>query len=111
MWLSRLPCELCKMAFLTGDHTSGSDLSYMPSAAQSAESHAVYGPQMPSTDVYQTGGYWLTGTQMMNCVFSPTDHVADVAFDPLEELVWCISRLLTILCLALMFPGLLSRGV
>ncbi|KAA3673778.1 PAB-dependent poly(A)-specific ribonuclease subunit 2 [Paragonimus westermani] len=81
------------MAFLTGDHASGSDLSYMPSAVQSGESHTVYGPQMPSTDVYQTGGYWLTGTQMMNCVFSPTDHVADVAFDPLEELVWCISRL------------------
>ncbi|GAA33544.2 poly(A)-specific ribonuclease [Clonorchis sinensis] len=83
------------MAYLPDN--SAQHLSY-PSDMEPAEGHlgiaheSGYPTEIPTTDIYQTGGYWLTGTQIMNGVF-PSDNVADVAFDPLEELVWCITRM------------------
>ncbi|VDO01314.1 unnamed protein product [Rodentolepis nana] len=40
--------------------------------------------------LYNTGGHWLMATQSANAPFA-VNRVVDVAFDPLEELVWCIS--------------------
>lgn len=42
-------------------------------------------------ELYQTGGYWLANSQIMDLFFH-NDVVADVAFDHLEELVWCITK-------------------
>lgn len=54
--------------------------------------NAQYGQPIPDSDVYHTGGYWLVGSEVMNGAF-PTDHLIDVVFDPLEELIWCITRM------------------
>ncbi|VUZ42973.1 unnamed protein product [Hymenolepis diminuta] len=40
---------------------------------------------------YNTGGHWLMATQSANPPFA-VNRIVDVAFDPLEELVWCISE-------------------
>ncbi|VDP96951.1 unnamed protein product, partial [Trichobilharzia regenti] len=50
-----------------------------------------YDVSLAAAEYYQTGGYWHIGTQMMDCLF-PTDRIADVAFDPLEELIWCVTQ-------------------
>ncbi|CAH8636808.1 unnamed protein product [Heterobilharzia americana] len=52
---------------------------------------AQYNASLTAAEYYQTGGYWHIGTQMMDCLFQ-TDRIADVAFDPLEELIWCVTR-------------------
>ncbi|KAK4474425.1 hypothetical protein MN116_000705 [Schistosoma mekongi] len=61
-----------------------------PSLMLPTEAH--YDPTLAAAaEYYQTGGYWHIGTQMMDCLFQ-TDRIADVAFDPLEELIWCVTR-------------------
>ncbi|VDP93578.1 unnamed protein product [Echinostoma caproni] len=60
----------------------------MPSLSLGAQ----YDSTMPNPDIYHTGGYWLVGSEVMNAAF-PTDHLVDIVFDPLEELIWCITRM------------------
>ncbi|VDN40120.1 unnamed protein product [Dibothriocephalus latus] len=40
---------------------------------------------------YRTGGYWLMATQPMNGLF-PISRIGGIAFDPCEELTWCVTR-------------------
>ncbi|BHF75220.1 poly(A)-specific ribonuclease [Sparganum proliferum] len=40
---------------------------------------------------YRTGGYWLMATQTMNGLF-PISRIGGIAFDPCEELTWCVTR-------------------
>ncbi|CAH8627930.1 unnamed protein product [Schistosoma curassoni] len=75
----------CDEHISPGDEDDGGDSSLtLPAEAQ-------YDPTLTGAEYYQTGGYWHAGTQMMDCLFQ-TDRIADVAFDPLEELIWCVTR-------------------
>nr|VZI29562.1 unnamed protein product [Spirometra erinaceieuropaei] len=40
---------------------------------------------------YRTGGYWLMATQPMSGLF-PISRIGGIAFDPCEELIWCVTR-------------------
>ncbi|CAL8085272.1 unnamed protein product [Calicophoron daubneyi] len=76
---------------------AAADFQYMNNGAQPDPTMVLpvdgnYEINLSTADLYHSGGYWLMGTQMMNGVF-PTDSIADVAFDTLEELIWCVSRM------------------
>ncbi|TPP57074.1 Elongator complex protein 4 [Fasciola gigantica] len=78
------------------------DLPYLHAAEDTGEQdaplllNAQYAQEMHNPDVYHTGGYWLVGSEVMNGAF-PTDHLIDVVFDPLEELVWCVTRMVLVI--------------
>lgn len=73
------------------EHISPGDEDDVGDSSLTLPAEAQYDPTLTGAEYYQTGGYWHAGTQMMDCLFQ-TDRIADVAFDPLEELIWCVTR-------------------
>ena len=45
---------------------------------------------------FGSGGYWMLRSQPMNCL-TPLSRIADISFDPREELVWCVSSSVSLL--------------
>ncbi len=45
---------------------------------------------MANNQFCHTGGYWLMSSERVPGAF-PVNRVADIAFDPIEELVWSVT--------------------